>query len=69
VTRMPWLMESASEHPPLVRSRRCMVHFYQNVFGHVPSTTVREVSYMLKAIHALESRPPGGGRLEPSQLS
>jgi putative transposase len=33
-----------------------MVHFYRNVFSHVPSTRVREVSHMLKAIHAQESR-------------
>src|SRR3984957_17235574 len=33
-----------------------MVHFYRNVFSHVPSTKVREVSHMLKAIHAQESR-------------
>lgn len=33
-----------------------MVHFYRNVFSHVPSTKVREVSHMLKAIHAQENR-------------
>ena len=33
-----------------------MVHFYGNVFSHVPATKVREVSHMLKAIHAQESR-------------
>ena len=33
-----------------------MVHFYRNVFSHVPSTKVREVSHQLKAIHAQESR-------------
>src|SRR3954447_173576 len=36
--------------------QRCMVHFYRNVFSHVPTTKVREVSHMLKAIHAQESR-------------
>ena len=36
--------------------QRCMVHFYRNVFSHVPATKVREVSHMLKAIHAQESR-------------
>ncbi len=30
--------------------------FYRNVFSHVPATNVREVSHMLKAIHAQESR-------------
>lgn len=29
-----------------------VVQFYRNVFSHVPSTKVREVSHMLKAIHA-----------------
>ncbi len=33
-----------------------MVHFYRNVFGHVPSTKVRDVTHMLKAIHAQENR-------------
>ena len=33
-----------------------MVHFYRNVFSHVPSGKLREVSHMLKAIHAQESR-------------
>ena len=33
-----------------------MVHFYRNVFSHVPATRVREVSHMLKAIHAQENR-------------
>jgi putative transposase len=32
------------------------VHFYRNVFSHVPATKVREVSHMLKAIHAQETR-------------
>jgi putative transposase len=30
------------------------VHWYRNVFNHVPSTKVREVAAMLKAIHAGE---------------
>ena len=50
------LMESAAEHLPEARWQRCMVHFYRNVFSHVPATKVREVSHMLKAIHAQESR-------------
>ena len=32
-----------------------MVHFYRNVFSHVPSTKVKQVALMLKAIHAQES--------------
>ena len=30
--------------------------FLRDVFSHVPATRVREVSHMLKAIHAQESR-------------
>ena len=33
-----------------------MVHFYRNIFSHVPATKVREVSHMLKAIHSQENR-------------
>src|ERR1700728_5421578 len=36
--------------------KRCMVHFYGNFFSHLSSSRVREVSHMLKAIHAQESR-------------
>ena len=50
------LVESAADYLPDARWQRCMVHFYRNVFSHVPSTKVREVSHMLKAIHAQESR-------------
>ena len=50
------LMESAAEYLPQARWQRCMVHFYRNVFSHVPTTRVREVSRMLKAIHAQENR-------------
>jgi putative transposase len=30
------------------------VHWYRNIFSHVPSTKVREIAAMLKAIHASE---------------
>ena len=50
------LVESVAEYLPKARWQRCMVHFYRNVFSHVPSTKVREVSHRLKAIHAQESR-------------
>ncbi len=36
--------------------QRCTVHFYRNVFSHVPSTKVRDAAAMLKAIHAQENR-------------
>ena len=32
--------------------QRCVVHWYRNVFRHVPSTKVREIAAMLKATHA-----------------
>ena len=38
------LMESAAEYLPDARWQRCMVHFYRNIFSHVPATKVREVS-------------------------
>jgi len=50
------LAEAAAEVFPDADWQRCAVHFYRNVFSHVPSTKVREVAAMLKAIHAQESR-------------
>ena len=41
---------------PEARWQRCMIHFYRNVFSHVPAAKVRDVAHMLKAIHAQESR-------------
>lgn len=46
------LVESVADYLPEARWQRCMVHFYRNAFSHVPSTKVREISHMLKAIHA-----------------
>jgi putative transposase len=50
------LVESVGEYLPDARWQRCVVHFYRNVFSHVPASKVREVSHMLKAIHAQETR-------------
>src|SRR3974377_1056274 len=50
------LVESAAEYLPEASWQRCVVHFYRNVFSHGPASRVREVSHMLKAIHAQESR-------------
>ena len=58
------LVESVAEYLPEVRWQRCMVHFYRNVFSHVPSTKVREISHMLKAIHAQESREAAQNKAE-----
>jgi transposase-like protein len=50
------LTEAIAEVFPDADWQRCAVHFYRNVFSHVPSTKVREVAAMLKAVHAQESR-------------
>ena len=51
------LAESAAEFFSEARWQRCMVHFYRNVFSHVPAGKLREVALMLKAIHAQEDLP------------
>ncbi len=38
------------------RLQRCIVHAYRSIFSHVPHGKVKEVTRMLKAIHAQESR-------------
>ena len=48
------LAESAAEFFPDAAWQRCIVHWYRNIFSHVPSTKVREIATMLKAIHAGE---------------
>jgi transposase-like protein len=48
------LAESAVEFFPDAAWQRCVVHWYRNIFSHVPSTKVREIAAMLKAIHASE---------------
>ena len=48
------LAESAAEFFPDAAWQRCVVHFYRNVFSHVPRPKMREVAAMLKAIHASE---------------
>ena len=50
------LVEALAEVYPEADWQRCTVHFYRNVFSHVPRQKVREVSAMLKAIHAQEDR-------------
>ena len=41
---------------PEAKYQRCTVHFYRNVFSVVPRGRMREVSLMLKAIHAQENK-------------
>ncbi len=50
------LVESVAEVYPEAQWQRCVVHWYRNAFSHVPTTKLREVSLMLKAIHAQENR-------------
>jgi len=50
------LVESIEEVYPGADWQRCVVHFYRNMFSHVPHTKVREVAAMLKAIHAQENK-------------
>jgi transposase-like protein len=50
------LFESLAEFYPAAAYQRCVVHFYRNVWSVVPSTKVRPVAAMLKAIHASEDR-------------
>jgi transposase-like protein len=55
------LVESTDEHLPKTRWQRCVVHFYRNVFSHVPTTKVREVSHMARR----RSTPKGAARRRP----
>jgi putative transposase len=48
------LVEAAAEFYPQARWQRCVVHWYRNIFSDVPSTKIKEVAAMLKAIHAQE---------------
>jgi putative transposase len=48
------LVEAAAEFYPEARWQRCVVHWYRNIFSEVPTTKVKEVAAMLKAIHAQE---------------
>src|SRR5215203_4379498 len=50
------LVESLGEYLPQAQWQRCVVHFYRNVFSHVPATKIRDVSHRLKVIHAQENR-------------
>lgn len=48
------LVEALGEFYPEAQWQRCTVHFYRNVWTATPSGKVKEVSAMLKAIHAQE---------------
>ena len=50
------MLETLVEVFPAAQYQRCVVHFYRNVFSAVPKGKIREVSRMLKAIHAQEDK-------------
>src|SRR6204780_3878240 len=50
------LVESLGEFYPEALWQRCAAHFYRNVWTAVPTSKVKEVAAMLKAIHAQEER-------------
>jgi transposase-like protein len=50
------LLEALGEFYPQARWQRCVVHFYRNVFSATPHGKAKEVSLMLKAIHAQENK-------------
>ena len=50
------MCNAAAEVFPEAKYQRCTVHFYRNVFSVTPRKHTREVSRMLKAIHAQESK-------------
>lgn len=50
------MLEAVGEVFPEAKYQRCTVHFYRNVFSVTPRSKMKEVSRMLKAIHAQESK-------------
>lgn len=50
------MCEAVAEVFPEAKYQRCTVHFYRNVFSATPRSRLREVTRMLKAIHAQESK-------------
>lgn len=50
------LVESLGEVFPSAQWQRCVVHWYRNAWSCVPKGRVKELSAMLKAIHASEDR-------------
>ena len=50
------MVGSVAEVFPGAKYQRCTVHFYRNALAKVPKSKRPQVSAMLKAIHAMESR-------------
>ncbi len=63
------LVEAAAEFYPEARWQRCVVHWYRNIFSDVPTTKVKEVAAMLKAIHAQEDAASAQAKATAVMLS
>lgn len=50
------MVEAIGQVFPKAKYQRCIVYFYRNVFSVVPNGKVKEVTKMLKAIHASEDK-------------
>lgn len=50
------MLETIPEVFPDAKYQRCTVHFYRNIFSATPRKYMKEVSMMLKAIHAQENK-------------
>ena len=50
------MLESIPVVFPEAKYQLCTVHFYRNVFTVTPKTKMKQVTLMLKAIHAQESK-------------
>jgi transposase-like protein len=50
------MLESIPEVFPDAKYQKCMVHFYRNIFSVTPRNKMKEVSMLLKAIHAQECK-------------
>ena len=50
------MCNAVAEVFPEAKDQRCTVHFYRNVFSVIPRKHMREVTRMLKVIHAQESK-------------
>jgi transposase-like protein len=61
------LVETLAEFYPDAALKRCVVHFYRNVWSLVPSGEVRTVATMLKAIDASEDRD--AARVKTTQVA
>lgn len=50
------MLESIPEVFPDAKYQRCTVHFYGNIFSATPRNKMKEVSMLLKSIHAQECK-------------